>query len=134
MATGQGHRRYFGEINLERAVCIRCGLLKTSIFTVCERCGLDPSGNDVELAKSIRLSTRYREGGGEFVTVSELEVIAEQIERGAGYTFSSDEISALLNEKRLLDQGLPVTDKIRVALFILLLLLPGLLGLFYLLQ
>ena len=88
----------------------------------------------MELAKSIRLSTRYREDGGEFVTVSELEVIAEQIERGAGYTFSSDEISALLNEKRLLDQGLPVTDKIRVALFILLLLLPGLLGLFYLLR
>lgn len=110
---------------MERAVCIRCGYLKKKTFSPCKRCDLDPKVNDLVMAKSIRLSTRYQSPDGEFLTVSTLEQISKQIESGDSFIFPQNELEMLLHRKHLLDQGLSYRDIAKIILFILVLLLPG---------
>jgi hypothetical protein len=80
------------------------------------------------MAKSIRLSRSYRTGGGEFLSPSDLKIIGEAIESGRPFLFDSREIASLLDEKRLLDQGLSSIDKARIVLFLLVLLVPAAIG------
>jgi hypothetical protein len=119
---------------LERAVCIRCGLLKKSTFAPCPRCGLVPTGDDETSAKSIRLSTRYQFEDGEFQSVEKLRSISESVEAGRPYEFRHEEIAALLREKRLLDQGLSARDVMKIVLYLLCLLAPTAFGIYWLLR
>ena len=119
---------------MERAVCIRCGLLKSKTFQTCPRCGLVPGVNDETMAKSIRLSTRFETEEGEFLSVAALRAVSEQIEGGRPFEFPAQDIAALLEQKRLLDRGLSPGDVAKIVLFILALMVPGLIGLFLLLR
>ena len=113
---------------MEWAVCVRCGLMKRQTFSVCLRCKLDPAADDETMARSIRLSTRYQLADGEHLSMNELQAASEQIERGEFFEFKKSEIDALLEEKRLLDAGLPVLDKVKIALFLLVLFVPVAVG------
>jgi hypothetical protein len=114
---------------MEKAVCIRCGLLKDKTFVRCPRCDLDPKSDDETMAKSIRLSTRYQTSDGEFLTPPALNAVSKLIEAGTHFSFERGEIDALLEEKRLLDQGLSFGDKAKIALFLLALMIPATIGL-----
>lgn len=113
---------------MDKAVCIRCGLLKPRTTLTCARCGLNPAIDELTMAKSIRLSCRYQHDDGEFVSLAELRVVSEQIEQGRPYSFESSEIERLLREKRHLEEGLSAADKLRIVLFVLVLLVPMVLG------
>jgi hypothetical protein len=119
---------------LERAVCIRCGLLKKRTFATCPRCGLGPTSDNETQAKSIRLSTRYQFEDGEFQSVEKLRSISESIEAGRPYEFRREEIAALLQERRLLDRGLSARDVMKIVLYLLCLLAPTVFGIYWLLR
>ncbi len=109
---------------MEIAVCIECGLVKKKVERICPRCGFDPMRDAEAHAKSIRLSSRYREANMEHLDSSALREIAQRIENGEKFAFKTDEISELLQEKAALDKGLSRLDIWRVIGFVLLLFLP----------
>ncbi len=106
---------------METAVCIECGLVKKKVERVCPRCSFDPM-RDVEAhAKSIRLSSRYREANMEHLDSTVLREISQRIENGEKFTFDAGEINELLQEKAALDKGLSRIDVWRIIRYILLL-------------
>lgn len=108
------------------AVCVRCGLVKNRIYRPCERCGFDPTADDLNRAKSIRLSSDFLDDNMEPPSRSDLLAISESIESGLPFVFDDQETAELLDQKSQLSKGLLKTDVVRIVGFILILFLPGL--------
>ena len=99
-------------------ICIFCGSRKRVPFKKCRRCGQAPEGVDIEMAKSLVLSTVLKgEDGKPFKTKEELKQIGENISSGREYFYHDATLKSLLEEKSLIDES-PVPWW-RVALFIL---------------
>ncbi len=95
------------------ALCIRCGSFKKSHTAACPSCSFLPA-SDVEIAKSRILDYPYsfaRGACGEVVetgrTLTELQVIAEQIKSGKPYSFPEKELASVLEVWRQAKQTTP---------------------------
>lgn len=89
-----------------RAICVKCGNIKTHRFAKCNNCGLNPKKNNLDMAKSIVLSTRFDPINEVWKPSSEeLEHIGKMIKEGGSFDYNEDELRMLLNEKEVLDQA-----------------------------
>ena len=112
------------------AICIDCGQAKKTPLAKCSSCGLDPKGDDIASAKSIRLSTKYwMEDEERNPSKEELEEISKMLKADDVYEYKEEEIEALIKEKRLLDQGISIFDKLKIIGLILFFFALGIIGL-----
>ena len=95
------------------ALCIRCGGFKKNHAVACPACGFLPA-NDLEVAQSRILDFPYSfskgHDGGVVETgrsLSELQVISEQIKNGRPYVFPEEELAGVLEVWRQAKQTTP---------------------------
>lgn len=117
------------------AVCVKCGCSKNAPLDRCKHCGFDPRPDTRMSAQSIRLSKRYWiESEERAPNDNELSDASECIKNGKEWEFVESEIDELVHEKVLLDRGLSIVDKLKIAGFLLLLFVPGALGVIYIIR
>lgn len=88
------------------SICMCCGRSKSEPLAKCNNCGADPSGSDLEMAKSLILSTSItNEDGMPVISEDELVSIGDDIGTGESYDFDPVEIKKLLDEKKVLDES-----------------------------
>lgn len=87
------------------SVCIYCGHSKKKPLVKCEFCGKTPQESDLDMARSIILSTSSDDNGEPFNTKDELLRIGDRISRGSNYSYNQEALDCLLKQKKLLDQN-----------------------------
>jgi hypothetical protein len=86
-----------------KALCIRCGTIKSRIWRPCSTCGFDPRRADEEsMLRSVYLSTvRFDEPSEQRRYANELDHISDDIRNGRQINFEPEELRRLLVQKRV---------------------------------
>lgn len=87
------------------SICIFCGHPKKKPLVKCGSCGKTPEGSDLDMAKSIILSTSPDDDGEPFNTKDELLRISDVLSSGASYSYKKETLERLLKQKKLLDES-----------------------------
>jgi hypothetical protein len=92
-----------------KALCIRCGTVKSSVWRRCSICGFDPRRTDEEsMVKSVYLSTgRFEEPSEQTRYADDLDRISTEIRSGKQIDFEPDELKRLLLQKRVVESIRP---------------------------
>lgn len=87
---------------MERAICISCGTSKRLPWKICRECKFDPSLHDIDLVKSVYLSTgRYEEEEDKASYNFRLNQYAETIRNGGSIAFDAGELRRLEKQRKL---------------------------------
>ena len=118
-----------------KAVCLKCGGSKKTPLSKCRICGFDPTLDTKTSAESIRLSKKYWIKDDER-TPSDEELLEAStiIKNGGEYGFDEVEINELIKEKEALDKGLSVPERLKLILLVVLLTVPGTIGVVFLIR
>ncbi|MGS2723488.1 hypothetical protein ACVBEJ_07055 [Porticoccus sp. GXU_MW_L64] len=88
-----------------RSICIYCGASKSKPFSDCGKCSRSPLGVDVDMARSLILSTTVGEDGYPYSSEDELIIAGDKIASGSRYCFDEELVQELLEQKKLLEES-----------------------------
>jgi hypothetical protein len=87
------------------SICIYCGKPKSKPLIKCKACSKTPAGSDLDMAKSIILSTSPDDNGEPFTSKNELMAIGDKLSKSQDYTYDEGTLDDLLVQKKMLDES-----------------------------
>lgn len=88
------------------AICIYCGDHKKGPFATCTRCGKSPTGSDIEMARSLYLSSDvFLDNSDTKLDEEDLKALSQKIACSEPVCYPEEIINVLLKQKRQLENS-----------------------------
>lgn len=94
---------------MAKAICIACGHAKPRPWKACRKCGLDPSSDEMALAKSVYLSIgRFEDPAEQAKYEDELDQVGRDLSIGKVVHYDEKELARLVEQKKAVDSVPPL--------------------------